>query len=115
MSSESYKRFLRSQARKRPVRVGKTSISWEERERGPSSGSAANLLESVYLGREPKDTVVVDREAAMVLQERLTGLEGEVDRLHRRLRIMKWSLFALLGLAAASLSFLLWVLLGMPA
>ena len=111
MSSESYKRFLRSQARKRPVRVSRTSISWEETAREPASGSAANLLESVYLGREPRDTVVVDREAAMVLQERLTGLEGEVDRLHRRLRIMKWSLLFLLGVASASLLFLLWTLL----
>ena len=98
MTSKTYKRFLESQAEKNPVKLDRKTMSWEEQDVRLPSGSPSNLLESVYLGREPEETVVVDRRSAKLLQERLAGLELEVNRLHKRIRGMKMLIWVLLGI-----------------
>ena len=109
MSSESYKKFLELQAKKNPIQKERTRfLYWEEKERSPPSGSSSNMLESIYLGREPEETVVMDHRTATVLQERLVGLEGEVDRMHRRIRIMKVLIAALLGATLFTLWIMFW-------
>ena len=110
MTSETYKRFLESQAEKNPVKLDRRTMSWEEQDVRLPPGSPSNLLESVYLGREPEETVVVDRRSAKLLQERLAGLEVEVNRLHRRIRGMKILVWALLGtIAILGLFLFLWL------
>jgi len=98
MTSETYKRFLESQAKKSPVKLDQKAMSWEEQDFRLSPGSPSNLLESVYLRSEPEETVVVDRRSAKLLQERLAGLELEVNRLHKRIRGMKMLIWVLLGI-----------------
>ncbi len=109
MSSKSYKRFLELQSKKNPIQKERTRfLYWEEKERSPPSGSSSNMLESIYLGREPEETVVMDRRTATVLQERLVGLEGKVNHMHRRIRIMKVLMVALLGVTLLALWILFW-------
>jgi len=114
MKSETYKRFLESQAKKNPVKLDRKTMSWEEQDVRLPPSSPSNLLESVYLGREPEETVVMDRRSAKLLQERLAGLETEVNRLHKRIRGMKMLIWVLLGITAMlSLFIFLW-LQGVP-
>jgi len=114
MTSETYKRFLESQAEKNPVKLDRETLSWEERDVRLPPGSPSNLLESVYLGREPEETVVVDRKSAKLLQERLAGLETEVNRLHKRIRSMKMLIWVLLGVTATLGLFIFLWLQGVP-
>jgi len=114
MTSETYKRFLESQAEKNPVKLDRKTLSWEEQDVRLPPGSSSNLLESVYLGREPEETVVVDRKSAKLLQERLTGLEIEVNRLHRRIRGMKILIWVLLGITVLLGLFIFFRLQGAP-
>jgi len=112
MTSETYKRFLESQAEKNPVKLDRKTMSWEEQDVRLPPGSPSNLLESVYLGREPEETVIMDRKSAKLLQERLSGLEMEVNRLHKRIRRMKMSIWVLLGVTAMLSLFIFLLLQG---
>ncbi len=110
MASKTYKKFLQAQAKKNPVKLDRKTMSWEEQDVRLPPGFPSNLLESVYLGREPEETVVMDRKSAKLLQERIAGLEMEINRLHKRIRRMKMSIWALLGITAILvLFFSLWL------
>jgi len=109
MTSENYKRFLESQAEKNPVKLDRKTMSWEEQDVRLPPGSPSNLLESVYLGREPEETVVMDRKSAKLLQERLAGLEMEVNRLHKRIRGMKILIWILVGITVMLGLIFLWL------
>ncbi|MEM2935582.1 MAG: hypothetical protein QW231_00195 [Candidatus Bathyarchaeia archaeon] len=114
MASETYKRFLESQAEKNPVKLDRRTMSWEEQDVRLPLGSPSSLLESLYLGREPEETVVVDRKSARLLQERLSGLETEVNQLHKRIRRMRVATWVLLGITAMLSLFIYLLLQGVP-
>lgn len=113
MESEKYRKFLKQQAEKNPVKIEgslvgqRFRISWEDDRDRSTLESSSNLLDSLYLGKDMQETVVVDRKAAAMLQERLRGLEEENIRVRRRIRLMKFAAGALLvALALVSLAFL---------
>jgi len=84
------KGFLQSQAERHPVRVEPTRVSYDMADLGGSIGKASSeLLETLYLGRRPEDTVVMDRSTALAIESRLSGLEEELGRLRRRLLAFK--------------------------
>ncbi len=69
--------------------------------------SSSDLLDSLYLGKDMQETVVVDRKTAAMLQDRLRGLEEENIRVRKRMRLMKFIIGALLvGVALVSLAFI---------
>lgn len=113
MESEKYRKFLKQQAEKNPVKIEgslvgqRFRISWEDDRDRSTLESSSNLLDSLYLGKDMQETVVVDRKAAAMLQERLRGLEEENIRVRRRIRLMKFAAGALLiALTLVSLAFL---------
>ncbi len=96
MKSEKYRKFLEQQAEKNPVKIeGSLSterfkISWQNtKERPAARAAASDILDSLYLGREMEESVVVDRRVAFLLQDRLRGLEEENLRMHRRAKLLK--------------------------
>ena len=113
MESEKYRKFLKQQSEKNPVKIEgslvgeRFRISWEDERDRSTLNSSSNLLDSLYLGKDMQETVVVDRKAAAMLQERLRGLEEENIRVRKRIRLMKFAMGALLvALALVSLAFL---------
>jgi len=113
MESEKYRKFLERQAEKNPVKIekslksGRFRISWENREERPASNSSSDILDSLYLGREMQETVVVDRRVAAMLQDRLRGLEEENISMHKRIKTMKLIIAALLAAVISVSLFLL--------
>jgi hypothetical protein len=109
MESEKYRRFLAQQAEKNPVKMEgsligeRFRISWEDNEDRPASSSTSDILDSFYFGKDMQETVVVDRRAAALLQDRLRGLEEENIRVRKRIKWMKFIIGALL-LAVAFVS-----------
>jgi len=104
---------LKQQSEKNPVKIEgslvgeRFRISWEDERDRSTLNSSSNLLDSLYLGKDMQETVVVDRKAAAMLQERLRGLEEENIRVRKRIRLMKFAMGALLvALALVSLAFL---------
>ncbi|MFQ6094585.1 MAG: hypothetical protein ACE5NN_00435 [Candidatus Bathyarchaeia archaeon] len=89
MSNEKFKKFLESRAERNPLNVSEDKISWEDRNERKLSAQPSDFLESVYLGKELRDTVVMERSVAAMLQHQLTRLEEENMRLRRSLKILK--------------------------
>ena len=93
---------MNQQAKKNPVKIEgslvgqRFRISWEDNRDRSTLDSSSDLLDSLYLGRDMQETVVVDRKVAAMLQERLRGLEEENIRVRRRMRLMKFVMGALL-------------------
>jgi hypothetical protein len=112
MESEKYRKFLKQQAEKNPVKiegslVGKRfRISWEDERDRSTLDSSSDLLDSLYLDKNMEETVFVDRKAAAMLQDRLRGLEEENIRVRKQMRLMKFAAGALL-VAVALLSLVL--------
>ncbi len=113
MESEKYRRFLEQQARRNPVRIEgslaseRFRVSWEDNEDRAALNTSSDILDSVYFGKDMQETVVVDRKAAALLQDRLRGLEEENIRVRKRLKLMKFISGALLlSVALISIAFL---------
>jgi len=112
MESEKYRKFLKQQAEKNPVKIEgslvgrRFRISWEDERDRTKVESSSDLLDSLYLDKNMEETVFVDRKAAAMLQDRLRGLEEENIRVRKRARLMKFTIGALL-VAVALLSFAL--------
>ena len=113
MESEKYRKFLKQQAEKNPVKIEgslvgqRFRISWEDERDRTTLDSSSDLLDSLYLGKDMQETVVVDRKTAAMLQDRLRGLEEENIRVRKRMRLMKFIIGALLvGVALVSLAFI---------
>lgn len=87
--------------------VSEDRVSWEDKGVSPPPSQPSDFLESVYLGKELQNTVVMERSVAAMLQHRLTELEKENGRLRRSIKILK---IALGGVAVASV-LILWALL----
>jgi len=95
MSSEKFKNFLEFQARRSPLKVSEDFISWEDKGGREISSRPSDFLESVYLGKELKDTVVMERGVAAMLQHRLQELEKENEHLQRHTKILKFILYGI--------------------
>lgn len=106
MSSEKFKRFLEIESRRKPLSVSEERVSWEEKGERTLSSQPSDFLESVYLGKELQNTVVMERSVAAMLQHRLTELEKENGHLRSSVRILK---FVLGGFVVVTL--LVWVVL----
>ncbi len=104
MSSEKFRKFLEIQSRRSPLRISEGKVSWEEKDVMTVSYKPSDFLESVYLGKELQNTVVMDRSVAAMLQHRLTELEKENGRLRKSIKILK---IALGGVIVASALILL--------
>jgi len=102
MVTEKYKKFLEMEAKKNPVKIEGSMekehlrISWENNKERPIQTKSSDIIDSIYLGKDMEETVVVDRRVAAMLQDRLKGLEEENIRMHRRVKIMKIMIGALL-------------------
>jgi hypothetical protein len=110
MSSEKFKKFLESQARKTPVSLGKGRISWQDRDERKVSAQPSDFLESVYFGEELRDTVVMERGVAAMLKHQLASLEDENEHLRKSLKILKIAIIAVVMVAIA-ITYNLWLLL----
>ena len=104
---------MKQQAEKNPVKIEgslvgqRFRISWEDERDRTTLVSSSDLLDSLYLGKDMQETVVVDRKTAAMLQDRLRGLEEENIRVRKRMRLMKFIIGALLvGVALVSLAFI---------
>ncbi len=104
---------MKQEAEKHPVKIEgslvgeRFRISWEDERDRFTLDSSSNLLDSLYLGKDMQETVVVDRKTAAMLQDRLRGLEEENIRVRRRMRLMKFVIGALLVVVAlVSLAFI---------
>jgi len=112
MESEKYRKFLKQQAEKNPVKIEgslvgqRFRISWENERDRSTLDSSSDLLDSLYLDKNMEETVFVDRKAAAMLQDRLRGLEEENIRVRKQMRLMKFAAGALL-IAVALLSLVL--------
>ena len=112
MESEKYRKFLKQQAEKNPVKIEgslvgqRFRISWEDERDRSTLTSSSDLLDSLYLDKNMEKTVFVDRKAAAMLQDRLRGLEEENIRVRKQMRLMKIAAGALL-IAVALLSLVL--------
>ncbi|MCS7119755.1 MAG: hypothetical protein NZ952_00885 [Candidatus Bathyarchaeota archaeon] len=113
MESKKYMKFLEHQAHQNPVRIEgslkseKFRISWQSPEGKHALPGSSDIIESLYLGREMQESVVVDRRIAMLLQDRLRGLEEENIRMRKRLKLQKLLNIFLLALLALLLSYLI--------
>jgi hypothetical protein len=98
MSSESYKKFLETQAKKKPIDIERVRFipPLKKVKKEESSSSPSNLLESVYLKKDLNETIVVERGTARMLRERLTELEKKVNHLNQRLLVMRLMIIVLL-------------------
>jgi len=110
MESETYRKFLKSEAEKNPVRIEESMekerfrISWQNVKERPIPISSSDIIDSLYLGEDMQETVIMDRRVAATLQDRLKGLEEENIRMRRRVKVMKLVIGALLlGLTFISL------------
>lgn len=112
MESEKYRKFLKQQAEKNPVKIEgslvgrRFRISWEDERDRSKVDSSSDLLDSLYLDKNMEETVFVDRKAAVMLQDRLRGLEEENIRVRKQMRLMKFAAGVLL-IAVALLSLVL--------
>jgi len=95
MVSEKYRRFLESETQKNPLKIESSMkkehlmISWANvKERSVQSGSS-DIIDSIYLGKDMQETVIMDRRVAATLQDHLRQLEEENTRMRRRIKIMK--------------------------
>ncbi|MBS7614928.1 hypothetical protein KEJ18_04275 [Candidatus Bathyarchaeota archaeon] len=101
MESEKYRRFLEKQAEKNPVKIEDSTankgfkITWDNVRDEPKRRSSSDILDSLYLGKNMEETVIVERKVAGLLRDRLRGLEDENLRLRRRLTTLKILLVAL--------------------
>jgi len=101
MESDKYRRFLEKQAEKNPVKIeGSTDnkgfkITWNNVRDEPKRGSSSDILDSLYLGKNMEETVIIERKVAGLLKDRLRGLEDENLRLRKRLTTLKILLIAL--------------------
>ena len=84
-------------------------ISWEEKSERAVSFQQSEFLESMYLGKELRDIVVMERSIAAMLKYRLTELEKENEHLRKSIRILKIALSGVIS--AAVLAFLVLSLL----
>jgi len=106
MTHEKFRKFLEVQARKSPLRISGDKVSWEDKDRRfPSQPS--DFLESVYLGKELQNTVVMERSVAAMLQHRLTELEKENEHLRKSNKILKIIVGVVVAVAAI---LILWAL-----
>jgi hypothetical protein len=105
MSNKKYKKFLEKQSEKNPIDLnssmsrGNFRISWERNKEESPQGSSSHILDSIYLGKDMEETVVVDRRVAGMLRDRLKGMEDENLRLRKRVGRLKIMLIAV-GAAA---------------
>jgi hypothetical protein len=103
MESEKYRKFLEIESKKAPLEKKQSDmrerfwISWGESvDRAPIEKGTSDIIDSLYFGNDPSRTVVIDRKVAKILQERLRGLEEENMRLHKRVRLMRLIMYALI-------------------
>lgn len=112
MSNKKYKKFLEKQSEKNPIDLNSSTprenfrISWARKKEKLPQGSPSHILDSIYLGKDMEETVVVDRRVASMLQDRLKGVEDENLRLRKRVGRLKIFL-----VAAAATALLLFVAL----
>jgi len=104
MVDEKFRKFLEAQTRRSPLRISEDKVSWEDRDRRLLS-PPSDFLESVYLGKELQNTVVMERSVAAMLQHRLTELEKENDSLRKSAKILK---IVVAVVAAAAAIVILW-------
>jgi len=114
MSSEKFREFLEIQSRRSPLRITGHRLSWEERGERPITSESSDFLESVYLGKELQSTVVMEHSVAAMLQQRLTELERDNERLRKSVSRLKIALgfvvaVALIALWTYSKASFLWV------
>ena len=106
MESEKYRKFLEQQAKQNPVKIERGRgierfrVSWQDNEDRPPSSSSSDILDSFYFGKDMQETVVVDRRAAALLQDRLRGLEEENLRVRKRIKWSKVLIGALMAVVA---------------
>jgi len=89
MSSEKFRKFLEVQATRSPLKISEDKISWEEKGERTVASQASDFLESVYLGKELQNTVVMERSVAAMLQQRLTEIERENEHLRKSYKILR--------------------------
>ncbi|MCD6465963.1 hypothetical protein J7L27_06330, partial [Candidatus Bathyarchaeota archaeon] len=56
------------------------------------------IIDSLYFGKDPQKTVVIDGKVARIIQDRLKGLEEENIRLRKHVKIMKLIIAALISI-----------------
>ncbi len=101
MENEKYRRFLEKQAEKNPVNIEGSAgnrgfkITWDNVREEPKRGGSSDILDSLYLGKNMEENVVVERKVAGLLKDRLRGLEEENLRLRKRLTTFKIMMVAL--------------------
>jgi len=108
MESEKYRKFLRYQAGKRPIRKSVSTNKMILKIPGDdmtetSRGRLSDILDSILLGKEMGENITVDRRAASLLSYRLSMLEEENLQMRRKIRSLK-VIIGSLAAAIASLS-----------
>ena len=106
MESERYKKFLEIESRKAPIKRKKSEVRerfwiyWEERTDGSElrKKGESDIIDSLYFGKDPQKTVVIDGKVARIIQDRLKGLEEENIRLRKHVKIMKLIIAALISI-----------------
>jgi len=95
MVSEKYRRFLESETHRNPLKIESSmkkehlTISWANiKERSVQTGSS-DIIDSIYLGKDMQETVIMDRRVAATLQDHLRELEEENTRIRGRIKILK--------------------------
>jgi len=96
MSNDRFRKFLK---------VSKTKVFGKEREKNASS-EPSDFLESIYLGKEHQNTVVMERSVAAMFQHRLRELERENRHLMGSVKILKITTCG----AVVAFVFVLWIL-----
>lgn len=103
MESEKYRKFLEIESKKAPLEKKQSDMrerfwfSWGESvDRAPVEKGSSDIIDSLYFGNDLSRTVVIDRKVAKILQERLRGLEEENMRLHKRVRLIRLIMYALI-------------------
>jgi hypothetical protein len=105
MSNKKYKKFLEKQSEKNPIDPNSSSprgnfrISWARKKEKIPKGNRSHILDSIYLGKDMEETVVIDRRVASMLQDRLKGVEDENLRLRKRMGRLKILLVAVAATA----------------
>jgi hypothetical protein len=95
MISERYRRFLKREAERNPLKIERFTekehlrVSWENPPERPVRISLSDIIDSVYLGKDMGETVVVDRRVAVMLEDRLKRLEKENFLMRKRIKIFK--------------------------
>jgi len=70
-------------------------ITWDNVREEPKRGGSSDILDSLYLGKNMEENVIVERKVAGLLKDRLRGLEEENLRLRKRLTTFKILMVAL--------------------